>query len=142
MFTYHPVEGAQHQLNKNWWTRHKWPYLMNMLDLKYQQKSKSISSAETNYFVHFAMTDPVLLLQYPTAILAMIAHPIASSLVLCSWKLRLNWVPTVDELYGPKANSKATWISMFWDAPSLEPWSYLIKVVHKKYCNDKTKQHY
>ena len=32
---------------------------MNTLELKYQQKSKSISSAETNYFVHFAMRYPV-----------------------------------------------------------------------------------
>ena len=23
-FTYHPVEGAQHQKNKNWWIKHKW----------------------------------------------------------------------------------------------------------------------
>ena len=38
---------------------HKWPYLMNMQDEKYQQKSKSISSAEPNYFVHFAMRYPV-----------------------------------------------------------------------------------
>ena len=31
-----------------------------MQDEKYQQKSKSISKAETNYFVHFAMGHPVL----------------------------------------------------------------------------------
>jgi hypothetical protein len=30
-----------------------------MQDEKYQQKSKSISSAEPNYFVHFAMRHPV-----------------------------------------------------------------------------------
>ena len=30
LFTYHPVEGAQHQKNKNWSIRHKWSYLMNM----------------------------------------------------------------------------------------------------------------
>ena len=33
---------------------------MNMQDPKYQQKSKCISSAEPNYFVHFAMRHPVL----------------------------------------------------------------------------------
>ena len=32
---------------------------MNMQDPKYQQKSISISSAEPNYFVHFAMRYPV-----------------------------------------------------------------------------------
>jgi hypothetical protein len=32
--------------NKNWWIRHKCPYLMNTWDLKYQQKSKSISSSQ------------------------------------------------------------------------------------------------
>ena len=32
---------------------------MNMYDEKFQQKSKSISSAEPNYFVHFAMRYPV-----------------------------------------------------------------------------------
>ena len=31
-----------------------------MQDEKYQQKSKSISSAEPNYFVHFAMRHPVV----------------------------------------------------------------------------------
>ena len=31
-----------------------------MQDEKYQQKSQSISSAEPNYFVHFAMRHPVL----------------------------------------------------------------------------------
>ena len=31
-----------------------------MQDEKYQQKSKSISSAEPNYFVHFAMRHPVI----------------------------------------------------------------------------------
>ena len=30
-----------------------------MQDEKYQQKSQSISSAEPNYFVHFAMRHPV-----------------------------------------------------------------------------------
>ena len=30
-----------------------------MQDEKYQQKSKAISSAEPNYFVHFAMRHPV-----------------------------------------------------------------------------------
>ena len=34
-FTYHPVEAAQHQKNKNWWIRHKWGYLMNTQDPKY-----------------------------------------------------------------------------------------------------------
>ena len=33
---------------------------MNPQDPKYQQKSKSIPSAEPNYFVHFAMRYPVL----------------------------------------------------------------------------------
>ena len=33
---------------------------MNMQDEKYPQKSKSISSEEANYFVHFAMRYPVL----------------------------------------------------------------------------------
>ena len=28
-FTYHPVEGAQHQKDRNWWIRHKWGSLMN-----------------------------------------------------------------------------------------------------------------
>ena len=32
---------------------------MNPQDPKYQQKSKAISSAEPNYFVHFAMRHPV-----------------------------------------------------------------------------------
>ena len=32
---------------------------MDMQDEKYQQKSKSISSAEPNYFVHLAMRYPV-----------------------------------------------------------------------------------
>ena len=32
---------------------------MNPYDPQYQQKSKSISSAEPNYFVHFAMRYPV-----------------------------------------------------------------------------------
>ena len=32
---------------------------MNTEDPKYQQKSKAISSAEPNYFVHFAMRHPV-----------------------------------------------------------------------------------
>ena len=32
---------------------------MNMQDEKYQQKSKSISLPEQNYFVHFAMRYPV-----------------------------------------------------------------------------------
>ena len=32
---------------------------MNTQDPKYQQKSKAISSAEPNYFVHFAMRHPV-----------------------------------------------------------------------------------
>ena len=32
---------------------------MNMWDEKYQQKSKNISSAEPNYFDHFAMRYPV-----------------------------------------------------------------------------------
>ena len=32
---------------------------MNTKDPKYQEKSKSISSAEPNYFVHFAMRYPV-----------------------------------------------------------------------------------
>ena len=48
MLTFHPVEGAQHQLNKNWWTRHKWPYLMNTWDPKYQnlypQRAKLLCS--------------------------------------------------------------------------------------------------
>ena len=58
-FTYHPIEGVQHQFIKIWWTRHKCPYLMNTQDLKYQQKSKSISSPDQNYFVHFDMRYPV-----------------------------------------------------------------------------------
>ena len=33
---------------------------MDMQDEKYQRKSKSISSAEPNYFVHFAMRYPVI----------------------------------------------------------------------------------
>ena len=33
---------------------------MNTQDLKYQQKSKSISSAKPNYFVHLAIRYPVL----------------------------------------------------------------------------------
>ena len=36
-----------------------------MQDEKYQQKSKSISSAEPNYFVHFAMRYPVYIYIYP-----------------------------------------------------------------------------
>ena len=32
---------------------------MNPQDPKYQQKSKAIPSAESNYFVHFAMRHPV-----------------------------------------------------------------------------------
>ena len=32
---------------------------MNPQDPKYQQKSKAISPAEPNYFVHFAMRHPV-----------------------------------------------------------------------------------
>ena len=53
------LEGAQHQKNKKWWIRHKCPYLINMQNEKYQQKSKSISLAEPDYFVHFAMRHPV-----------------------------------------------------------------------------------
>jgi hypothetical protein len=34
-------------------------FLMNPHDPKYQQKSKAISPAEPNYFVHFAMRHPV-----------------------------------------------------------------------------------
>ena len=34
---------------------------MNTYDPKYQQKSNAISSAEPNYFVHFAMRHPVFL---------------------------------------------------------------------------------
>ena len=33
---------------------------MNTLDPKYHQKSKAISSAEPNYFVHFAMRHTVV----------------------------------------------------------------------------------
>ena len=44
IFTYHPVEGAQHQKNKNWWIWHKSAFLINPQDPKYQQKSKAISS--------------------------------------------------------------------------------------------------
>ena len=33
---------------------------MKTQDPKYQQKSKAISSAEANYFVHFAMKHPVV----------------------------------------------------------------------------------
>ena len=33
---------------------------MNPQDPKYQQKSKAISPAEPNYFVHFAMRYPVV----------------------------------------------------------------------------------
>ena len=58
-FTYHLVEVVQHQKNKNWWMRHKCPYLINMQDEKYQQKSQSISSAEPNYLVHFAVRYPI-----------------------------------------------------------------------------------
>ena len=36
---------------------------MNMQDEKYQQKSKYISSAEPNYFVHFAMRYPVIVIK-------------------------------------------------------------------------------
>ena len=54
------LEGAQHQKNKKWWIRHKCPYLINMQNEKYQQKSKSIPLAEPNYFVHFAMRHPVV----------------------------------------------------------------------------------
>ena len=40
-------------------TVHKWPYLMNMQDPRYHQKSKPILSPEQNYFVHFDMRYPV-----------------------------------------------------------------------------------
>ena len=30
MFANWTIGGAQHQFNKNWWTRHKCPYLMNI----------------------------------------------------------------------------------------------------------------
>ena len=48
---------------------------MNAYDSKYQQKSKSILSAEPNYFVHFAMRYPVTdkttkLLKYYEAVAA------------------------------------------------------------------------
>jgi len=33
---------------------------MNPQDPKYQQKSKALSPAEPNYFVHFALRHPVL----------------------------------------------------------------------------------
>ena len=60
IFTYHPVEGAQHQKNKYWWIWHKSAFLLNPQDPKYQQKSKAISSAAPNYFVYFAMRHPVV----------------------------------------------------------------------------------
>ena len=50
----------EHQKNKNWWIWHKSAFLMNPQDPKYQQKSKAISPAEPNYFVHFAMRHPVI----------------------------------------------------------------------------------
>ena len=53
------IEGAQHQKNKNWWIWHKSAFLMNPQDPKYQLKSKAVSSAEPNHFVHFAMRHPV-----------------------------------------------------------------------------------
>ena len=40
---------------------------MNAQDPKYQQKSKAMSSAEPNYFVHFAMRHPVFNSQQPAA---------------------------------------------------------------------------
>ena len=52
------IEGTQHQ--KKIWIWHKIAFLMNQQDSKYQQKTKAISSAEPNYFVHFAMRHPVL----------------------------------------------------------------------------------
>ena len=42
----------------------KCPYLMNTYNPKHQQKLKSIPLAEQNYFVHFAMRYPVLILTY------------------------------------------------------------------------------
>ena len=41
---------------------------MNMKDEKYQQKSKYISSAEPNYFVHFAMRYPVSMSDWPNKV--------------------------------------------------------------------------
>ena len=38
---------------------HKWGYLMNTQDPKYQQKSKSMSSPEQNYFFRYATRYPV-----------------------------------------------------------------------------------
>ena len=55
------IEGAQHQKNEKIWIWHKSAFLTNPKDPKYQQKSKAISSAEPNYFVHFAMRHPVLM---------------------------------------------------------------------------------
>ena len=37
----------------------KWGYLINRQDPNYQQKFKSISSQEQNYFLHFALRYPV-----------------------------------------------------------------------------------
>ena len=54
------IEGTQHQKNKNWWIWYKSAFLMNPQDPKYQLKSNAITSAEPNYFVHFAMRHPVL----------------------------------------------------------------------------------
>ena len=51
------IDGAQQQLKKNWWTRHKYPY--EQVGQKNQQKSKSLSSPEQNYLFIFAMRYPV-----------------------------------------------------------------------------------
>ena len=48
---------------------------MNTLDTKYQQKPKSISSAEPNYFVHFAMRYPVIGTKCPLTLVVKILAP-------------------------------------------------------------------
>ena len=37
LHNYHTIECIQHQKNKNWWIKHKWPYLMSLWIPKYQQ---------------------------------------------------------------------------------------------------------
>ena len=59
---------VHHHFNKNWWTRHKSAFLMNMQDPKYWQKSKSMSSLGLNHFARFAMRYPgILKIDYPKA---------------------------------------------------------------------------
>ena len=56
MLTNWTIEGMQHQ---KIWIRHKCAYLTICRMKDISKKTKSISSAEPNYFVHFAMRCPV-----------------------------------------------------------------------------------